>query len=184
MFSGPSRSAHRDQRSVLVALEVMLLWPRGVGGPAVSAEEASLWPVFAVVVGDRPASSSATTLFDLLNRPRRDGELAVVSARYRWSVQDPRNALLRLAIRGDAPVRFATDIIFPARRIIGVLDVVARGATIAITTNRRAARLAGRGVDIRRALNELVLLSCPSSGELATLADTLVGLDPERLPMP
>lgn len=177
MISGPARSSQGDQTSVLVALEVMLLWPRGVDGPAVTAAEASLWPVFAIVVGDRPesVSTSAEPMFDLLDSPRRDGELAVVSARCRWSVLDPRNALLRLAVHGDAPVRFATEIILPAGPVVGILDVVARGATIGITTHRHAAALYGRGVDIRRALTELVLLSCPSSGELATLADALVG---------
>ena len=177
MHTSPSRSSHQGKPAVLVATEVVLLWPRGLAGPAATVEEAGLWPVFVIVVGERPDSaevSSVAPLFDLLDRPRHDGELIVVAARCEWSVLDQRNALLRLAIHGDAPVRFTTEIIFPARQILGILGVVARGATIGITTNRHAGRLVGRGVDIRRALDEVVLLSCPYSGELAALADLLV----------
>lgn len=177
MRTSPSRSEHRDKPAVLVAMEVVLLWPRGVRGPAATVEEAGLWPVFVIVVGDRPTTieeSSVAPLFDLLDRPRHEGELMVVGARCDWSVLDQRNALLRLAIHGDAPVRFATEIIFPAREVLGILGVVARGATIGITTSRHAGRLMGRGVDIRRALDEVVLLSCPYSSELAALADLLV----------
>lgn len=155
----------------LVAREVILLWPRGFDGPAEA--NGQLWPVFLIVVGDLSVSeaSSARPLFDMLNQPRQADELAVLGARCRWSVLDQRNALLRLSIHGAVPVRFATHIVFPARKVLGVLDVVAGGATIGITTSRRAARLSGHSVEIRDALSEMVLLSCPESRDLGAVAD-------------
>ncbi|HVE96606.1 MAG TPA: hypothetical protein VNA67_06440, partial [Pseudonocardiaceae bacterium] len=59
-----------------------------------------------------------------------------------------------------------------------ILDVLARGATVAITTRRHASRLTDR-VDIREALNKLVLLSCTPSAELAALARTLCRAQPD-----
>ncbi len=178
----PTAPAHLegpDRPAVLVALEVLLLWPRGVGASATVAE-AGLWPVFVVVVGDRPglANASAAPLFDILERPRHGTEIAVVSARCQWSIVDARNALLKVAVRADAPEQFSVDVLVPARRVLGVLDVVARGATIGITTSRHVGTLTGR-VDIRQALHEVVLLSCEPSTELATLADLLRVASPD-----
>lgn len=157
-----------------VAIEVLLLWPRGVAGPVTTAEEAGRWPVFAMVVTEPPGDAGAARpLFDLLDRPKGDGEPTVVTAETAWSVLDQANALLGLTVRGTAPVRFGLRVLLPSAQVLGILDVVARGATIGITTRRRAARLRDR-VDIRTALRDLVLLSCPPSVELAALAHTLV----------
>ncbi len=174
----PAGAPGREHVTTLVALEVLLLWPRGIG-PVATVEEAGLWPVFVLVVGERPqpGSPSATALFDLVDRPRQGSEMAVVAARCRWSILDPRNALLKIAVDAEAPERFAVDILVPARQVLGVLDVVARGATIGITTSRHVGRLSGR-VDIRQALHEVVLLSCEPSTELATLADLLRSATP------
>lgn len=158
-----------------VAIEVLLLWPRGVTGPVATADEAGRWPVFAMVVTEPPGETagSARALFELLDRPRREGEPTVVAADTAWSVLDADNALLGLTVQGLAPIRFGLRILLPSARVLGILDVVARGATIGITTRRRAARLRDR-VDIRTALSDLVLLSCPPSVELAALAGTLM----------
>jgi hypothetical protein len=164
-----------------VAIEVLLLWPRGVAGPVTTAEEAGRWPVFAMVVTEPPgdAADGAQPLFDLLDRPKGAGEPTVVAAETAWSVLDRPNALLGLAVRGVAPVRFRLRVLLPSAQVLGILDVVARGATIGITTRRRAARLRER-VDIRTALSDLVLLSCPPSVELAALAHTLVSREASR----
>jgi hypothetical protein len=154
----------------LVATEAVLLWPREVRSPA-TVDEAGLWPVFVLVVSERSQSDvpSAAPLLEMVNRPRVGGGPVVATTRSRWSVVDARNALLKIAVRAEAPVPFAAEILVPARHVLGVLDVVARGATIGVTTTRRSIQLAGR-VDIRRVLDGVVLLSCSPSAELARLA--------------
>lgn len=165
----------RHQVSTLVAIEVMLLWPRGVDPSPVTTGEAGLWPVFVLVVsepsGEVPAS--VAPLFELVERPRLGSEMAVVSGECRWSVLDARNALLKVELRARAPERFAVDVLVPARRVLGVLDVVARGATVGITTSRHAGALTGRRIDIRRALHEVVLLNCEPSTELSAVGALL-----------
>jgi hypothetical protein len=167
-------ASNHDQGPTLVATEVVLLWPRGLGDTA-TVEDAGLWPVFVVVVGERPDAEQtmATPLFELLDRPRHSNEMTVVTGRCGWSILDAQNALLKFRVHATAPVQFAAQIIIPARRVLGLLDVVARGATIGITTHRRA-RVLDRQVGVREALREVVLLSCAPSSELATLA-ALVG---------
>jgi hypothetical protein len=162
----------------MVAIEVVLLWPQGVHNEPTTVDEAGLWPVFVLVVGERRdlLASSARPLFDLLDTQKGPDEITVVGGRTRWAVVDPRHALLCLTILADAPVRFESDILVPAERVLGVLDVVARGATIGITTRRHAADLRDR-VDVRAALRHLVLLSCPPSPELAGLTQELCGAD-------
>ena len=170
-LGGVSRTGR--ETAVLIATEVVLLWPRRVASPT-TVDEAGLWPVFVLVVGERPRSDipSAVPLLDLVDEPRSANELAVVTARCRWSVVDNRNALLRVAVRAEAPVTFAVEILVPARDVLGVLDIAARGATIGVTTVRHAADMDGR-VDIRQVLQQVVLLSCEPSTELARLADLL-----------
>lgn len=167
--------------ATMVAVEVLLMWPRGVDESVATVAEAGLWPVFVVVVGERTgaATSSAAPLFELLDSPRQGREMAVVTGRCQWSVVDARTALLRFTVRATAPVEFAMEIILPAQRVLGILDVVARGATIGITTRRHVASLTGK-VDIRQALHRIVLLSCEPSTELAGLADLLSGADAHR----
>lgn len=161
-------------RPTMVAVEAVLLWPRGVGESVTTIDEAGLWPVFAVVLDEReaPVAPGARQLFDLLDRPEHADRIAVVDGRCQWTVLDARHAVLKLAVRASAPFHVDLDIVLPARPVLGILDVVARGATVAITTRRHSSRLTGQ-VDIREALNELVLLSCTPSAELATLARTL-----------
>lgn len=155
----------------LVVTDVLMLWPRQIGALA-TVEEAGLWPVFVLVVEEPAEPRAAGPLFELLARQRPDGELAVVAARCDWSILDRDNALLKASMRGSGSARFAANLIVPARQVLGVLDVVARGATIGVATGQGAERLTGR-VDIRSALHEVVLLSCPPSVDLATLADLL-----------
>lgn len=150
----------------LVTTDVLLLWPRGVGGPATVAE-AGLWPVFVLVVEEPGAT--ACPLLDLLDRLRHDSEPVVVATRCDWTIHDHGTALLRVAVRAE---RFRTELHVPARPVLGVLDVLARGATFGVTTERRAGILTGR-IDIRDALHEVVLLRCEPSADLATLADLL-----------
>lgn len=173
---GVSGPAHRP--ATMVAIEVVLLWPQGLGAEPVTVDEAGLWPVFVLVVGERRdlLASSAKPLFALLDAPKGPDELTVAAGRTEWTVVDPRHALLRLTVRADAPVRFESDILVPAERVLGVLDVVARGATIGITTRRHAAGLRDR-VDVRAALRHLVLLSCPPSDGLGDLAQELCAAD-------
>lgn len=162
-----------NSRATSVAIEVLLLWPRGVAAP-VTVEEAGLWPVFVMVVTE-PADvdlGPARALFEQLRRPKHDGELTVVAAESSWSVLDTTSALIELDVRAVVPVEFSVRVLVPANPVLGILDVVARGATIGITTRDRADRLRGR-VDIRTALRDVVLLSCPPSVELAALANTL-----------
>lgn len=168
-LSGPER-----QPAAMVAIEVVLLWPQGLGAKPVTVDEAGLWPVFVLVVGERRdlLNSSAGPLFELLDAPRLPDEVTLVGGRSRWTVVDPGHALLRLSIEADVPVRFSSDILVPAERVLGILDVVARGATVGITTTRHAAGLGDR-VDVRAALRHVVLLSCPPSPDLGELAQRL-----------
>jgi hypothetical protein len=170
---GPVQHTGHGRPAVLVATEAVLLWPREVGSPA-TVDEAGRWPVFVLVVNERarPDIPAAAPLLDLVDRPQHGSEPAVVAARCRWSVVVARNALLRVAVRAEVPVRFAAEILVPSRQVLGVLDVVARGATIGLTTERHAATL-GERVDIRRVLQHVVLLSCAPSTELARLAHLL-----------
>jgi hypothetical protein len=170
--TGVASTGHRP--ATMVAVEVVLLWPHGVGERQAIVGEAGLWPVFVLVVDERrdQLSSSAGPLFELLDAPKGRDEITVVGGRTRWAVVDPRHALLRLTVTADGPVRFEADVLVPAERVLGVLDVVARGATIGITTRRHAAGLRDR-VDLRNALRHLVLLGCPPSPRLAELTQEL-----------
>lgn len=157
---------------------MVLLWPRGIGAEPATAEEAGLWPVFVIVVGERPGllSSPAGPLFELLDVPKGADEITVVTGRTEWTVVDPRHALLRLTVQAEAPVRFASEILVPAQRVLDVLDVVARGATIGITTRHHASDLRDR-VDVRAALRHVVLVSCPPPAELGELTRELCGVE-------
>lgn len=165
-----------NQPAPVVATEVVLLWPQGIDADADPGDVAGLWPVFVLVVSEPRdlLGSPVRTLFDLLDAPKGPDEITVVGGRTRWSVVDPRRALLRLTLLADAPVRFESDVLVPAERVLGVLDVLARGATIGITTSRHAAGLHAR-VDVHAALRHLVLLGCPPSPELRELTEELCG---------
>jgi hypothetical protein len=154
-----------------VATEVLRLWPQDVTGVRTTAEEAGRWPVFAMVVTEPAEPGAAASLFALLDRP--GDEPAVVTAAPRWRVIDPASALVELSVHALAPVAFDLRILLPCAEVLGILDVVARGATIGITTRRGAAHRRGR-LEVRTVLREFVLLSCPPSAELAALAHTLL----------
>ena len=96
----------------------------------------------------------------------------MVEGRCQWTVIDPRHALLELSVHATAPVRFAVDIILPARQVLSTLTLLARGGTVAITTQRHSGTLTPRA-DIRDALTKLVLFSCPPSAELEALASSV-----------
>ncbi len=162
----------RDGRrpAVLVATEAVLLWPREIRSPA-TVDEAGVWPVFVLVVIERPPAEvpSAAPLLELVNRAHRGDGPVIAATRCSWSVVDARNALLKVAVRAAAPEPFTAEILVPARHVLGVLDAVARGATIGVTTARHSPQLVSR-VDIRHVLDGVVLLSCAPSAELARLA--------------
>ncbi len=162
------------QPATMVAIEVMSLWPQSVGPRAVTVREADLWPVFALVIGERRdlLHTSAKALFGLLDGLRHAEEAVVVSGRCRWAVVDSENALLRLTLQAESPVVFETDILVPAERVLGLLDTVARGTTIGLTTRRHARGLTGR-VDVGHVARHMVLVHCRPSPDLAELADEL-----------
>jgi hypothetical protein len=162
---------------VMVAIEVVVLWPQGVGAEPVSVDEAGLWPAFVLVIGEHSdlSGSSAGPLFDLLDSSRHADGITVVGGSTDWSVVDPRHALLRLTVRARVPVRFEADILLPAERVLGILDVVAGGGTIGLTTHRHAVGLDDR-VDVRTALRNVVLLSCSPSPELRAHMWQLFGM--------
>jgi hypothetical protein len=156
-----------------VATEVLLLRPHAVPESA-TAGEAGRWPMFVMVVTEPTdqAAPLALPLFELLDRPKQANELSIVAVESAWSVLDPAHALLTVTVRATVPVTFDLRILLPAAPVLDILDVVARGATIGVTTRERADHLRGR-VDVRAALRDVVLLSCPPSTELAALAGML-----------
>jgi hypothetical protein len=169
----PTRAPARGHRDcpTAVATEVLLLRP---SEPAASAVETGLWPMFVMVVTEPTdrAARLAVPLFALLNRPRHANELSIVAVESTWSVLDPANALLTVTVRATFPIAFDLRILLPATAVLDVLDVVARGTTVGITTQERADGLRGR-VDARTALRDVVLLSCPPSAHLADIARVL-----------
>ncbi len=155
-----------------MAVEVLLLWPRGVASRSTTAEEAGLWPAFAMVVTEPADPAAAWPFFELLAHPKHDNGMTVVTAHTQWSVLDPASALLDMRVSATTPVDFDLRILLPSEKILGILDVVARGASVGVTTRARADRLRGR-VDIGDVLREMVLLSCPPSVELSALANAV-----------
>ena len=161
----------RVVRPNVVAREALLLWPRRVGLSVATIQEAGVWPVFAIVLGEREAEEDpgVLPLYDLLEQPEHLERLSVVKGRCEWTIIDPRHALLDLSVSATAPVSFEVDIILPARQVLSALPLLARGGTIAITTQRHSGALTSRA-DIRDALTTLVRFSCPPSAELEALA--------------
>ena len=172
-FSAGDPGSGRDQASVLVATEAAPLWPRVVRTTA-TVEKALRWPVFVLVLSERPRADipSAAPLLDLVDQRQEGDKPDVIPTRCRWSVVDNRNAVLRADVSAQAPMRFAAEILLPSRRVLGVLDIAARGATIGVTTARHTGRLSGRA-DIDAALQKVVLLDCGPSTDLARIADLL-----------
>ncbi len=170
----PMTRPRRPVCPTVVATDVLLLRPHGVAGPSSPEGEGGLWPMFVMVVTEPTdrAAEVALPLFEQLYRPKHANELSVVAVESVWSILDPANALLTLTVRAAVPVSFDLRILLPAAPVLDLLEVVARGVTIGITTRDRAVRLRGR-VDVRTALADVVLLNCPPSADLANLSDVL-----------
>jgi hypothetical protein len=167
-------SRRRLGRPTAVATEVLLLRPRGVTGPPATVGESSIWPMFVMVVTEPadPAAGLALPLFDLLHRREYANEPSIVAVETAWSVLDSTNALLTLTVRAAEPVSVDLTILLPAAPVLDILHVIARGATVGVTTQERADRLRG-GVDVQTALRDVVMLSCLPSAELNDLVAVL-----------
>ncbi len=155
-----------------VATEVLLLRPQGVEEPATPSGTSGLWPMFVMVVTEpaEPVTHSVSPLVRLLDRAGRTSEVSAVAVEPVWSVLDPSSALLTLTVRAAFPVAADMTILLPAAPVLDLLEVVAEGATIGVTTRDRADRLRGR-VDVGAVLRDVVLLNClpsPTSADLAT----------------
>jgi hypothetical protein len=155
-----------------VVTEVLLLRPHGVDEPVGTSGTSGLWPMFVMVVTEpaEPVTHSVSPLMRLLDRAGRTSEVSAVAVEPVWSVLDPSSALLTLTVRAAFPVAGDMTILLPAAPVLDLLEVVAQGATIGVTTRDRADRLRGR-VDVGAVLRDVVLLSClpsPASADLAT----------------
>lgn len=149
-----------------VAVDTMVLWPHPYTDVDAARADTDPWPVLVLVVDD-----GAAALTEVLDQPRLP--LGTVTNSYCWwSVDDPDRALLRLAVRVRRPVGVALDIAVPAQCLLGLADIVAAGATLAVTTRGRAERITARG-DEHHALREVVLLGSRTSNELGLLANRL-----------
>lgn len=180
---GPNESGG-SARATFVAVGERLLWPQSVGDRAVTTGEASGWPAFAIVVGERRdlLDSPARALFDLLEHVRRTARPATITARCRWTIANSPTALLRLTLHAQRPVIFDADVLVPAARLLGLLPAVARGIPFGLTTNRHLGAL-GDTVAVRRVLQHVVLVHSPPVPELAEIADELIWSRPaERQP--
>ena len=153
----------------MVAIEAVLLWPRRE--PADRPLE-GLWPVLALVLGDRTDSSdrSVRRLFTLLD-DRRRCNATVLDGTAVWAVAPGYQPLLRLSIRARSSDGLDLDILVPARPIRSMLARLATGGVVAVTTRRHADRLT-TGSRMGEALRGLVLINCKPSAELSEFART------------
>lgn len=158
------------------ALGTVVLWPSAFTEVDATRSAADPWPVFAVVVGTDAGEDGGPTqaLLDLLDMPRSPID-TIANSRCWWSVIDPDQAMLRLAVRVVRPAPVAMDIAVPAQCFLGLSDIIAAGATIGVTTRRYMRRLTVRSDD-RTLLNEIVLLDGRTSSELGELAERLCGM--------
>lgn len=154
--------------TVLLAREALLLWPRG-GSQHVDPAVADLWPVFAVVVDERHLRRAPGGRALLGRIDGRHG-FTLLNGIARWAVLASDAPLLALSVRADAPVAVELDVVLPARTLLGELDRLAAGPTIAVTTTRRAAAL-GKGAEPGAALRALALARSAPSADLAALAE-------------
>ena len=125
-----------------VAMAAVVLRPLGqVRG--VDAVDDAAWPVFVVVLAENAGSAERRhrRLVDLLERRDPVERNAALNSHCRWSILDARHGLMNLTVRISAPIECGADIVVPAFPAIGALDVLSRGATVAITTADRARRL-------------------------------------------
>jgi hypothetical protein len=168
-----SQAEHWEEPIRSSALETMVLWPNGFKDVDATRQETDPWPVFVVAV--EPESEEDVephqALLNLLDIPRSPVD-TITNSDCWWSVVDPDQAMLRLAVRVARPTRVAMDIAVPAQCFLGLSDIIAAGATIGVTTRRHARRLTIR-MDDRTALDEIVLLGGRTSSELGELAERL-----------
>jgi hypothetical protein len=164
----------RRDRPTVVATEVLLLRPRADLDSAAVRESTVTWPLFVMVVTEPVASprGSAWSPLGMLDPHGHAVTPLVVPVEPTWTVLDTENALLALTVCAGEPVSASLRIVLPAAPVLDILDMVARGAPIGVTTRGRAERLRGR-FDVGAALRDVVLLSCPPAAELAELADAL-----------
>jgi hypothetical protein len=124
------------------------------------------------MVVTEPVSTSGQSLLELLDRRGQSNEPTVVAVDAAWSILDSANALLAMTVRAADPVPVDLRIVLPAAPVLDILDMVARGTPIGITTRDCAARLRGR-FDVPAVLRDVILLSCPPSATLTDLADAV-----------
>ncbi len=171
-----SRTEVRDEPIMTTALETLMLWPGGPAEVDALRDVADPWPVFVVVVGTDSAAG-AQALSQLLATPRSPID-TVVNSDCWWSIVEPDQAMLSLAVRVTQPIRVTMDIAVPAQCFLGLSDIVAAGATIGVTTRRHARRLTVR-TDDPTTLEEIVLLGGRTSSELGEVAKTLWRMRPQ-----
>lgn len=154
----------REGAASLRAVEVLVLWPN-------EPTDAGIWPLFVLVVDEEADPAGTAWLVDHL-----DGDCAgeSVTGSCQWSVAADGEVLLALSAQTIEPVALDLEILVPAECFLGFFDIVARGATIALTTRRHARRLAVRA-DASQAFEDLLLLGCRTSAKLAGIADLLCG---------
>lgn len=160
----PVPSEHDERAASLVAVEVLVLWPSG------QVDETGEWPLFALVVDEESDPGGTAWLTAHLDG---DGAGApAVTSHCQWSVTVLGEAALGLTVRVREPVDLKVEVLVAAECFLGLFDVAARGAALALTTRRHARRLAAR-TDTSRAAEDVLLLGCRTSAKLAGLADLL-----------
>ncbi len=168
----PRPAADADRRATMVAVEAVLLWPRDAGSLSAVADEPQ-WPVVTVVVAEpRTGDPDTAALFALLDSPVRHDLISVLDGSCSWTVRDESHSLLTLTVHLTAPVRCEVDVVLPMRPLSDVVDVMTAGATIALTSPARAARI-NAPIDVRTTLAEVVLVNCRPSADLARAATVL-----------
>lgn len=154
---------HDERAASLVAVEVLVLWP------SEPPDGSEMWPLFMLVVDEEADPVGTAWLVDHLDG---DGGESAVTSHCQWSVAVPEESVLGLSVRAVEPVEFHLEIFVPAKCFLGLFDVAARGAGVALTTRRHARRLTAR-VDNRPVFDDVLPLGCRTSARLAGLAEAL-----------
>ncbi|MFI7674183.1 hypothetical protein [Actinophytocola sp. NPDC049390] len=170
----PRPATGAARHATMVAAEAVLLWPRDAGALSAVADEPR-WPVVAVVVAEpRTGDPDTAALFALLDGQSGHSFVSVLDGLCWWSVRDESRSLLALTVQLTSPIRCDVDVVLPLRPLSDVVDVMTAGATIALTSPTRAARL-NAPIDVRTALAEVVLVNCRPSADLGRAATVLRG---------
>lgn len=155
---------HNDRTAALVAVEVLVLWP------SEPVDGTDVWPLFVLVV-DEEADADGTSWLSAHLDGDRVGKQAV-TGHCRWSVVVPGEPLLGLSVRASTPVDLDLDVLVPAECFLGLFDIAAHGATVALTTRGHARRLTARA-GTSQVFDDILLLGCRTSAKLAELAHLL-----------